>query len=106
MRTPSSRVTPHQRGFGPSTLGLYALLVLAGLLGLALLGYLFFIGVGYMALPLLLTLIFLAYLAVVVPSSYALTRVFNPTRRVLWVGNFALLFVGLALGALVGTLIS
>ena len=95
-----------RRGFGPSTLGLYALLVLAGLLGLALLGYLFFIGVGYMALPLLLALIFLAYLALVIPSAYALTRVFNPTRRVLWVSNFVLLFVGLALGALVGTLIS
>ena len=94
------------RGFGPATLGFYALLVLSGLLGLALLGYLFFIGVGYLALPLLLVLIFLAYLAVVVFASYALTRLFNPTRRVLWVGNLVLLLVGLALGALVGTVIS
>ena len=65
------------RGFGPATLGFYTLLVLAGLLGLALLGYLFFIGVGYLALPLLLALTFLAYLAMAVGASYALTRLFN-----------------------------
>ena len=94
------------RGFGWSTLGYYALLVLAGLLGLALLSYLFFIGVGYVTLSLLLVLIFLAYLAAVIPAAYVLTRVFNPSRRVLWGSNLALLLVGLALGALLGTLIS
>ena len=99
-------VAPNLRGFGLSTLGYYTLLILGGLLGLALLGYLFFIGVGYLALPTLLALIFSAYLAVVIASAYALTRVFSPTRRVLWVSNFVLLFVGLALGALVGTLIT
>ena len=98
--TAPPKVFPGPRGFGPSTLGYYALLVLAALLGLALLGYLFFIWVGYVALPLLIVLIALIYLGVVTAAGYALTRTFNPTRRVLWVGNVVLLLVALALGAL------
>jgi hypothetical protein len=83
-------------------LSYFALLLLAAILALAAGIWTFLAVVGYVGVLLLIALPFLAYLALVLPVSYGLIRMFPPRGRQLLWSNLLLIVAALSGGVALG----